>query len=89
MKTSISECLASEGIVASCDTLGEVGLVATEIQGASDYITTAAVTAVGTTGVRITLTPNWTGATGMSLRGLPYDLSELSGSRCCVRSIFA
>lgn len=57
MKTSVSECIASEGAVASCDTMNKVGLVAADIQNASAYITTAAITA---TSAAIVLTPSWT-----------------------------
>lgn len=67
MKTSVSECLASEGALDDCDTLAEVGLVAADIQGASDYITTAAMT--GTTAV-IVLTPDWS-ELGATVTGTP------------------
>ena len=62
MKTSISECIASQSSLADCDTMAEVGLVAADIQNASDYITTAAITA---NTAAIVITPNWTGANGL------------------------
>lgn len=66
MKTSVSECLASESALTDCDTMDEVGLDAAAIQAASDFITTAAITA---TTAAITLTPNWTGANGLGVSG--------------------
>ena len=62
MKTSVSECVASEGALTECDTFAEVGLVAADIQNASGFITTAAITA---TTAAIVLTPTWTGAGGL------------------------
>ncbi|WP_019602708.1 pilin [Teredinibacter turnerae] len=67
MKTSISECVASEGSLANCDTLAEVGLIATDITGASAYITGAAMTATTAAAV---LTPDWA-AMGATVTGTP------------------
>jgi prepilin-type N-terminal cleavage/methylation domain len=67
MKTSISECVASEGTLADCDTFNEVGLVALDISGASEHITSVAMTA---TTAAIVITPNWTGM-GATVAGTP------------------
>lgn len=60
MKTSVSECILAEGAAAGCG-LDESGLVAADIQAASDFITT-----VGVTDGVIAITPDYTelGATG-------------------------
>ncbi len=67
MKTSISECIASEGAEDDCDTFNKVGLVQDDIKDASDFIETVEIT--GTTAA-IVITPNWA-ELGATVTGKP------------------
>lgn len=42
-KTAASECILSEGDLASCDTEGEIGIDATDVASASPYVSAFAV----------------------------------------------
>ncbi|AKH68911.1 prepilin-type N-terminal cleavage/methylation domain-containing protein [Spongiibacter sp. IMCC21906] len=53
-KTSMSECLATEGVTTACDTAGEVGIDTADIIASSDYITGFAVDTT-TLGLQATL----------------------------------
>lgn len=78
MKTSVTECIASEGSLANCDTFAKVGLVETDIEGGSAFIRDASITQ---TSAAIVIEPNWSelGAGNLTSRTISWVPATSAG----------